>query len=102
MTCEEVDWLASGNVFTDCIVLSSFIMLACDGLWKAFTVETAAKFALNVLEVSNLILARRKTYFITFVNSLSSSFPLYRMKPYSCLKVGVTSCVLNKNSLDQT
>lgn len=29
----------------------SFILIACDGLWKAFTVEAAAKFALSVLQV---------------------------------------------------
>ena len=28
-----------------------FVLVACDGLWKAFTVEEAAKFALSVIEV---------------------------------------------------
>ena len=33
------------------VVWYSFILIACDGLWKAFTVEAAAKFALSVIEV---------------------------------------------------
>jgi hypothetical protein len=33
------------------ILWCSFILIACDGLWKAFTVEAAAKFAVSVIEV---------------------------------------------------
>ena len=31
--------------------LHSFILIACDGLWKAFSIEEAAKFIITVLEV---------------------------------------------------
>ena len=31
-----------------------FILIACDGLWKAFSVEDAARFIINVLEVVNV------------------------------------------------
>ena len=30
---------------------SRFILIACDGLWKVFHVEDAARFIINVLEV---------------------------------------------------
>ena len=38
------------------VVWCRFILIACDGLWKAFTVEAAAKFALSVIEVHIYIL----------------------------------------------
>lgn len=47
--------LISADVIVDVILCAvRFILIACDGLWKAFSVEDAAKFVIQVLEVSLL------------------------------------------------
>ena len=49
---------------------ASFILIACDGLWKVFSVEEATKFIVSVLEV------RIRVYLMTWNDSLvSMPFP---------------------------
>ena len=49
---------------------ASFILIACDGLWKVFSVEEATKFIISVLEV------RIRVYSMTWNDSLvSMPFP---------------------------
>ena len=46
-----------------------FIIVACDGLWKVFSSEDAAKFVLQVLTVSWLVCVRQtlSCFFFLFV-----------------------------------
>lgn len=49
MICER--WVPYSYIMLFFFLRCRFILIACDGLWKAFSVEGAARFIVDVLEV---------------------------------------------------
>ena len=73
-----------------CVVVSRFIIVACDGLWKRFTNESAIEFVDKILKVQN---SCRHGLTLLMINCLTFAYDVSVRETFFQISKNVTSHV---------